>query len=327
MEEVYQKIQNWALGNKIFVWSYSLILIITGIVYIFLEFSINDKVDDSLFIGLLFGASFILLFGIKWIKSFFIIRLKEFVDSLNIRENLFFENFNIKLFKIFNNPITFLVGLLYGIAVAVLVFNLDIWHGEITLNILLSVFLFIVNFLTGSVIYALINLFAFLYKSSSNINIGIYDRYNKGANFITDLSKRTTIIASFYVAFSITSIYFSNLPINTLIISYSIFAGGVILIAYIIPMIPIRNKILVKKNKAIHGLSAEIQNEFDQLIINSNLKKEIDISRYNSLIEIRSKVSSLNTLPIGAKTFLNSLSILIVTLIPIAVQVILENYL
>jgi hypothetical protein len=114
---------------------------------------------------------------------------------------------------------------------------------------MLSVFLVIVNFLTGATLYSLIMLFVFLYRTSNYLAIGLYDRYNSSSTFITELSRRASLIASFYIAFSITSIYFSELPINTLTIGYSIFAGAIIILAYIIPMMPIRNKIQYLKKK------------------------------------------------------------------------------
>ncbi|MBN1184237.1 MAG: hypothetical protein JXB49_18250, partial [Bacteroidales bacterium] len=287
MENINNQIKSWFLTKKSFYWFYSFSLIFTGIIYILYQFYLLKSIYDSLFIGLLYGGSFILLIGIKWIQVYFDDKISTFYSNLDVDTNLNSGIFESLTKKIFRNPLTIIAGIGYGIAIGCVPILLNIWENSIVLNILLSLFLFIVNFLTGASLFSLIMLFVFLYKTSSFLKIGLYNRYNTSTNFITDLSKRASIIASFYIAFSITSIYFSELPINSLTIGYSIFAAIIILIAYIVPMIPIRNKLQIQKKETIEKLSVYIQDEFDKQLHNAKSNNMIDTERYNSLIELK----------------------------------------
>lgn len=325
MDKVIPIIQKWYLSSRIFVVTYLLVLVGSGLLYLFSQFSVNNSITDSLFLGLLFGSSLILLVGIKWIQIFFHKNLEGFYDSLESEHALTIETLLNLVKGVFKNPYSIMSGLVYGIAVGLSPFLFDIWEEVIILKIELALFLFIVNFLTGSALFSLVMLFKFLYNASNNVRVNMYDRYNNSARFITDISKRASIIASLYVAFSITSIYFSELPINTITISYSIFSALIILTAYVIPMIPIRNRILNIKKETINTLSFEIQKEFDSLIKKTISHEEIDTSRYEALLEMRSKVNGLPSFPIGLKGIWNALSIIGITLLPILIELLLEK--
>jgi hypothetical protein len=324
MKNIEYQIDNWFLSRKSFIWIYSILLILTGLIYILVEFSRINTIKDSLFIGLLFGGSFILLFGIKWIQTLCKEKISEFYENLDDSKKHTVNDFEKLTKKIFKNPLTIIAGVIYGLSVGSVPFLLKIWSEHFELNILLSLFLFIVNFLTGTALFSLVMLFFFLYKTSNHLVIGLYDRYNPASNFITDLSKRASIVASFYIAFSITSIYFSELPINKLTIGYSIFAGIIIIIAYLLPMIPIRNKIQLLKREAVVEISGHIQKELENLLKNARLEKDINIERYDSLIELRTKLSDLQSSPIGMKAIWNSIYIILITLLPVIIQVVLE---
>lgn len=325
MENVILQIKEWFLSRKPFIWTYSISLVLLGIVYILVQYAIYDKIVDSLFIGLLFGSSFILLFGIKWIQRFFKDRVILFYNNLDkglVLEKSDFEKLTRKIFK---NPFVIVSGIVYGIAIGCAPFILNVWSDSLTLKLLLSLFLFIVNFLTGASLYSLFMLFVFLYKTSSFLSISLYNRINPASDFVADLSSRASIIASFYIAFSITSIYFSELPINTMTIGYSFFAVIVILVAYIFPMIPISNKIQIQKRSLLNEISSLLQKELNKLVSNAQHNEEINIDKYNSLLELRTKISDIHSSPIGLKAIWNSIYIILITLLPVFIQVFLEK--
>lgn len=167
MENVTQQIEKWFLSRKPFIWTYSISLILLGVIYILIQYAIYDKIEDSLFIGLLFGGSFILLFGIKWIQGFFKDKVVLFYNNLDKSEELKKNDFEKLTKKIFKNPLVLVSGIGYGIAIGYVPFLLNIWDDSLTLKLLLSIFLFTVNFLTGVSLFSLIMLFAFLYKTSN----------------------------------------------------------------------------------------------------------------------------------------------------------------
>ena len=325
MENAIQQIEGWFLSKKLFIWIYSICLILIGLVYILIQYIYFSRIKDSLFVGLLFGGSFILLFGIKWIQGYFKENIKTFYDSLDKFKKLGNTHFTSLTKKIFKNPLVIFSGIIYGLLIGYVPFLLNIWDDATALKYLLSVFLFVVNFLTGASLFSLIMVFLFLYNISDYLIIKLYDRNNTASNLITDLSKRASLIASFYIAFSITSIYFSELPFNAYIIGYSIFAGIIILIAYIVPMIPIRNKIQIQKSLLLSEISSLIQKELDKIVVNAKSGNSISIEKYNSLLELKNKIAGIHAIPIGFKAIWNSVYIILITLLPVFIQVILEK--
>lgn len=325
MENITQQINEWFFSRKQFIWTYAISLILSGVLYILIQYTVYNKIVDSLFIGLLFGSSFILLFGIKWVQEFFKSKIILFYNNLDKSLELDHWKFEKLIKKVFKNPLTIVSGIGYGVVMGYLPFLFNIWQESLSLTLLLSIFLFIVNFLTGASLFSLIMLFRFLYKISNFLSISLYDRNNPAVNFVNDLSRRASIIASFYVAFSITSIYFSEMPINTMTIGYSIFSGIIILIAYIFPMIPISSKIQFQKNLLLNEISSLLQSELNSLVINAKSEKEIDISKYNSLLELKSKISGIHSTPIGFKAMWNSIYIILITLLPVFIQFFLEK--
>jgi hypothetical protein len=113
MENIKLQIRDWFLSKKLFIWLYSIILIFIGLIYILIEYHLLGQIKDSLFIGLLFGGSFILLIGIKWIQSYFLEKIEDFYNGLDeqLRPNR--SNFRFLTKKIFKNPLVLVSGTMY----------------------------------------------------------------------------------------------------------------------------------------------------------------------------------------------------------------------
>ncbi|SEQ03399.1 hypothetical protein SAMN05421824_0979 [Hyunsoonleella jejuensis] len=320
--EITSIIQSWILSKRGFNIFYLTILILSGSVYTVSQYLINNEIIDSIFVGLLLGGTFVLILGISSIKKFMSNNASSFAEELNDFDKDYLKSLFV---KVFNNPFWIYVAIIYGVMVGITPFIFGLWDENFILKFQLSVFLFIVNFLTGASLFALSMLFVLLYKASKKINAKIYDRTNIAVKFVVTLSQMASVIASFYVAFSIGSIYFSQIPYNTLVIGYSLFAALIILLAYIIPMIPIRNKIQHQKRDLKDEIAQLLQIEIDGLLNKAKMDKVIDTSKYNSLLEINSKISGIPTLPIGIKAIWNALGIIAVTTLPIIIQLVLEK--
>lgn len=320
--DILKIIDNWVLVKPRFIKVYSLITLLIGLIYIVYQYFINTEIVDEFFIGLLLGGTLVLLIGIKWIEGYLRVTSKGFIEKLKG----YSENELVKLYtSVFENNFLILVSILYGGLVAGAVFFFDIWCSNIVLQFLLAGFLFVINFLTGGSLFCLYKIFVLLYKTSKKIPVEVYDRTSISIKYVTELSKRASIVAAIYVSFSMASIHFSLFPINALVISYSVFAGATILLAYIIPMIPIRNNLQRKKQDLRNEISRLLQHEFDGIIKDARSQEIIQTDKYNSLLELRKKVSSIPTLPVGIKTIFNGVSVFLITLLPALVQFILEQ--
>lgn len=63
----------------------------------------------------------------------------------------------------------------------------------------------------------------------------------------------------------------------------------------------------------------------DNLMDHVQSMENIDLERHNNLIELREKISKIQTIPIGFKAVWNALYIVLITLLPVVLQVILEK--
>lgn len=320
---VKEIISSWFLVKKGFIRSYSILLILIGLVYILAQNFIANDIKDAIFVGLLLGGSFILIFGAYWIYNYFNANIEDFELQIIKSNESQRNNFYASLLEIFSNK-SIIIGVLYGLAVGSIPVIYNLWPEEITLKLLLGIFLFAVNFLTGVALTTLFRIFQFLYFSAKYIEFNLYDVKHL-TKFITTLSKSGSIIAAFYVFFSIMSIYFSILPLDFLTIGYSVFAALVIISAYIIPIIPINNKTKLLKNEVLKAISDEVQIEFNTIMKNIAKDDTLNLDKYDKLIEVREKVERIQTIPIGLKAVWNSLYIIAITLLPILLQFLLEK--
>ncbi|MBO3117496.1 hypothetical protein J4050_12100 [Winogradskyella sp. DF17] len=320
--DVQKLIDAWFLGKTRNITVYLVLLIVSSLAYIILQYSSIQNVTDSIFIGLLLGGTFVLILGVKWIQNYTSNNSIQFIEALSD----FDHSFVTKLYRaVFNKSKVAIIGVGYGLLIGLSPFYFNLWDDNFKLNLFLCFFLFLVNFLTGASIYALSQLFILLYKTSKNIKAKIYDRTDITIRYVTELSKKMSVVAAFYVAFSMGSIYFSKYPLNSLIIGYGIFAAIVIVSAYIIPMIPIRNKIQKQKSKLKDEVSELLQQEFESMLTKAKNDQPISSEKYHSLLELRGKIANIPSLPVGMKTVWNSLSLFGITILPIIVQIILEK--
>ncbi|MCR9253704.1 MAG: hypothetical protein NXI20_25035 [bacterium] len=321
------EIKNWIVTSKYFQSFYLLTLLSVGILYIVWQNIKTQNIKDSLFIGLLFGGTLVLILGINWIYLYFKSKLNSLYESLASKK-MDYESFFDLSNRIFTNHSNIIAGIIYGFLIGLSPFYLNTWEEHLQLRIILSVFLFIVNFLTGCAFISLINLFIFSYKIGNFIKVELYDRSDLSAQFVLNISKWSSLIAAIYISFCICSIYFSVLPIGGYTIGYSIFSGIIIVVAYIFPMVPIRNAIADKKKEAIQNFSKKLQHEYDQIMLcESNEIDNAHLSKVEYYIKVLEQTSKIQTLPIGFKTIWNITYIILITLVPVVIQEILKHIL
>lgn len=320
--EVLKIINRWLLTKEWFLKVYSLVVLLLGMTYIVYQYEVQNEILDAPFIGLLLGGTLALLIGVKWIQTYLRDFSHEFVSTL---EGISDSDLSKLYSSTFANKYILLFSVGYALLVASSVIIMGIWSEDSILQTLIISFLFVINFLTGAALFSLFRLFVLLYRTSKKAVVKVYDRTNITVRYVTELSKRASIICALYVAFSMSSLHFSLYPINALVISYSIFAATMIVLAYLIPMIPIRNSLQKKKQDLKNEISQLLQHEFESLVNEAKNQNQIGTDKYNSLLELRSKISSVPTLPVGMKTIFNGFSVFVITLLPIIVQFILEK--
>ena len=228
--------------------------------------------------------------------------------------------------SIFNTKWMTAAGIAYGTGVGSAVFLTDVWTEQNLLRSILFVFLFVVNFITGIGFYGLIMFFMKAWKIGKLVKIDLWQRDNPSTAFLRKITHSTAIIASIYICICISSILFSVFPIGSLTIGYSAFAGVIILACFIIPEIPVRRKIVVEKRATLIDLNSQLQREFKKTLDEArSMKKAIDLSKIECLMDLREKVGKIHVWPFGVRTLTTAVSVILVTSLPAFLQFLLER--
>ena len=322
------KSSQWFYNRPLIAFLLIGICIVIGLFYLVAQWSFTKVIRDSLFIGLLFGATLMLVQSMRSLYKFaannsmsffsFTLEGKEYDEVVQASTDF--------IRSIFNSKWMSFVGIIYGIAVGSAVFLTGVWTDQIFLRSLLFVFLFVVNFVTGIGFYGLIMFFMTAWKIGKLVKIDLWQRDNPSTVFLRRITHSTAIIASIYVCICISSILFSVFPIDSLTIGYSVFAGVIILACFIIPEIPVRKKIVDEKRLTLMDLNNQLQLEFKKSLEEAkNMNKAIDLSKIDCLMDLRQKVGKIHVWPFGMRTLTTAVSVILVTSLPAFLQILLER--
>ncbi len=151
-------------------------VIISGLAYVILQWSLTGQIVDTLFVGLLFGASVILVFGIYMLGSHLIMKspaffLAAFEDQKKMDAAKIHADF---LQLIFDTKKMTITGILYGLLLAGSPIVLELWSENGILLFNLSIFLFFVNFITGAALYSLVRFIEKMYRITPFIHIDLW---------------------------------------------------------------------------------------------------------------------------------------------------------
>src|SRR3972149_10224500 len=302
-----------------------LLPIIVGLSYIFLQWIFINEIKDLLYVVLLICANELLLWGILNIGRYILKNSdKFFAFILNEKGTKEKSSRSYEFIsKIFNLKLMCISGIIYGSIIGFAPKVLGAWRGNIILLILLSIFLFLINFVTGFSLYSLIRFFIYSIKLGKLIKVGLWCRENISTIFIRNITYKVAIIGSIYISIAITStLFFAKiLPMGKLTISYCTFAAIIMINIFLIPQIPIRRKFLLEKKRALDEIDYQIQKEHNNLF-NKIVKKVniVDFKEIDKLISYKGIINSLTIWSSGLKTIWTTIGILIISVLPVCIE-------
>jgi hypothetical protein len=318
----------WFFDKMAVVIAMIIIGLIIGLSYLAIEWTCTGHIQDGLFIGLLLGATLLLLQGMRAIFRYVVNNIIAFFAFALEKKNYEEISARSKVYchDIFNSRNMILSGILYGLVVGSSIFFMNIWKEEGLLKIFLFLFLFIINFVTGIGFYGMVKFFVNSWKIGKFVKVDLWQRVNPTMSFFQRVKRDTALIAIAYISICISSIFFSGLRYESLSIGYSIFAGIVVLLVFVLPEIPIRKKIMFSKKKALAAINNQLQSEFQQALDEAkSADKEIDLSKIERLIILREKIHKISAWPFGLHTIGTAISVIIITILPIVLEYILKR--
>lgn len=302
--------------------------LVVGSLYILRQWYVFKAVEDAIFVSMLIAATMILLKGIRIIHNYFVnkgIDFYRFVLSSDFPGKAY-QVYSDLYKEVFDSKRMLLTGVLYGILVGASPIIFDLWEGHLLLLILLCVFLFFVNFVTGIAFYGLIKFFIRSFSLGKIIKVDLWKFENPSTNFIINISRQISWLTVVYISISIASLLFSEFPFNRIVIGYSCFACITALSVLFLPLVPIARERKEEKLKALSEIDEELQIEFQKMIQKVKSTQDVvNLSRLESLLSLREKIASILIWPLRSKLLSSTLYIILVSSIPVILKFFLEK--
>jgi hypothetical protein len=321
----------WAYGSKLALILIMVVVIASGLCFIFMQKVVPNYTSNSLFVGTLIAATWHLMSGMQRLRKyfqqntfpFFEIAIKgESINDLHARATVFGQD-------IYDTPKMTLCGFAYGIVIVVLAsfFVSDVLWKDSSFQYLLALFLFAVNFVTGVGFYGLVRFFILLSRIQRELNISIWHRRSKSTEFIDTLRNKIAWLAAFYVTLSITSIVFSEFPMKDMVLVYSIFCCSVIIVAYALPGVFIRNQIEMARMTTMELLDDHLNREFNSTLNSLNDPgAKVSFDNLEGLLKLRNDIELIGMRAVSWRSFRTTIGIISLSALPPVLQYVLEKY-
>ncbi len=300
----------------------------SGLVYIIFQWIKNQTIEDTYFVNMLIGATIILLIALKYLGNFFLINGRDFYQFIISKKDpeRTYQKYSQFILNVLNFKRMTFTGIVYGIALGSAPYLLNSWSNQPELQFLLALFMFFINFVTGISLYSLLSFFINAAKTRKLIKIDLWRIENPATVFLLGATRRIAIFASVYISISLSSILFSILPFSGLVIGYSIFSGLIIISSIIIPSFPIMQKIKNIKEKNLSEIDEKLNENFHQTIKNIRTKNsKVYMEHFESLLQLRARINDISVLPFRAKSIMAVASVLVLSALPVGLQLLLEN--
>ena len=307
--------------------------IVTGIAYIVLQWRGHDEIDDPWFVGIIMANTFAIYRFAMLLKDHLVQSAQHYVaplkdSSIGFSEDKFTSD-------IFNTNNSLLCGIPFGSAFLVATLLASPWGGDseihvwpYDLNICLGVFLTVANIITGMALYSLAIYFRYALVLGRNIEVDLWDRSSPAMSALVTTNRYVVLGTAFVACAGMVSILLSKFEIDYLIGIFSIFSITVILLAYVVPLIPITAQIRQKKKQSMDEVGRLIQKEYEKLLdLGREERSAIDISRFESLATVYKSTKSIRTFPpVGEQSVNTAISVTFLTMLPSLIEFVLSGF-
>jgi hypothetical protein len=281
------------------------------------------------FVGLLLGATFLLVAGMRGMKGYVEVNAIPFFrharpdrpyDQLRLEAGEF-------VARIFDARRMTLAGVAYGALVAAAPILFDLGPGEVPLRAALVLFLFSVNFVAGVGLYGLARFVFKVWRLRELVRVTIWDRRNRSTEFIDGVRVRTALLVSGYTALSFSAVVVSDIPVEDVwVMAYFLFAASLVLGAFAMPGMFIRRRIEEEKLSALGAIDLELDAEFGRALERArDPDGPVDLARIEELLAFRSKVEGIGVWPVGWRSIRTGIGVVMMSALPILVQRVLER--
>lgn len=289
----------------------------SGVLYLTAQLLINKEIKDSIFIGLLCGST-IIAYQVS-INIFNKIKntpsllggAKKTEDTLKL---------------IFSIKFGFTIAIPFASIFAIVTYVVSPWNDQDLLNWMLLLFIVSCNIITGFALSAILSYYNFALKIGKKIKVELWNRSDPTLIFLMEINGILSKSVALVSAFGVSATMFSVFQINAPVYLFTIFSALVVASTFVIPTLPITNKIRVMKKDHLLQLSKLIQKEYDHIIQVDNTCTQKSSDRFEDLIKASKHVSTVRAFPPVAQRTLNSAAyVTLVTMLPATIDLLLKT--
>ena len=301
---------------------------VVGMAYEVVELRVTGKSADWLFVILLIAATAFLIAAMHAVSQFLLTASPQSFEYINTRssDRLGTHYLDVLKLQVYKAKNMTAAGLVYALCVSTAPLLLNVWPHIKSLRVLLCVFLFSVNFMTGVAVYGVIALALCLWRIWPSIPIDLWGRENPGTYLVFSLSRRVAIMGGFYSSVCISSTLFSKLYFGGYLIAYSVFAAVINLVSMATPGFLSAVRASGMRRRVLYDVNARVEKEFKEIMTSCQSETGVvNLGELENLLTLRKKVRDLRSLRLSARMTGVGLSIVLIAWLPPILQVALQH--
>ena len=236
---------------------------VSGVLYAAAEYGITGRVKDVAFVILLVLATVFIAVAVIYLRRLLIrsgVLLFRGALPIDQSEQLQPSRFSRwrrgvegpgdLLNLIFDRWTMAICALIYGVLLGATPLILSVHSSDRQLQLLLILFMFCSNAVTGAVLYSIITLLRQSWHLAKRLDVKLFEKRTDSMRSYSSLLASVSIIAAIYIGLCQASIVFSFFS-GPWVFAYAFFAFFVFLAIFYVPQIPIRRRLAEERDAAL----------------------------------------------------------------------------
>lgn len=288
-------------------------------VYLLAQFLIIGYVTDAIFIIMLMSATFFLNYRQR---DLYITLMRH--DGKDFFLEIYSEEEHKRQVNhIFLHPADKYISLGFAFVFSMVMLAFDVWDGNLVLNLAFSFFLFTANIPTGYAILRILKYFYYniLWIKQLDFGMGLTKHFSE--SYIKKVCFKVLFTATTYSAVSLSSIFFTKIELNIIVLLYTIFAVTLVLTSLSLTNVLLRREKQANRWEVMDEIDTKISSLVES-VISDPKKNDETMEKIRELIEVKDYITKQTQNRFNVSSFVSGLGLLFITIIPVILQWVLE---
>ncbi len=224
-----------------------------------------------------------------------------------------------KLQKMFCNRGSDAFAVLFAFLFCCVMWQFHIWEKNLIVKVFFTVFLFCANIPTGLAIVRLVQYFIYSVQWIYNVQLDVGVNNCFATRFIKKMRSSVLFTVVTYCALSLSSILFTDIEINIIVILYTCFAAVLVLASLLITDLLLARRVKQNLHLALDQIDDDISKKINDIIEQSGTDGQCYES-FKRLIDVKAYMQQQNRAKLDFEKILSNIGLLFITIIPVLLQ-------